>query len=538
AGDRGGHATRTAFLLRAAELSPPGPVRTGRVIDAADSALMAGAAVQARALLDGLAPDDIDPADRGRAIAVRAGVLAYLGDPDTQPRQAAVWLAAAQAFRDHDPPRARDSLLRAFELALSAELLMQDVTLDELAAHVDELVPEHPKSLVDLLLRGLGTMLTEGHRAAAPRIRQAVEAAADPATPDDEFLRNWLVTVFSCTLIMEAGTRDRILERASTVARRTGALGVLDVICYSRSLTEAIYGHLADADAFLIELAEARSGIGATPAHWEVLRSPELVAWRGQPGAREHIQLILETSRQLGMGASVATSMIGLAVLAISRGDYGEAAGILRQLVDGDRTHVHSRVLPELVEAALRSGDRLLAERALAELADRAGDGASPYAKGLHTRSRALLAPDDRAEPLYRAAIEELACTRSRSDLARAHLLLGEWLRRRKRRRDARAELRAALEHFEEMGAAGFAERARQELLATGETASSRTAPPTGELTSQEQAIARLARDGATNAEIAQHLFISAATVDYHLRKVFRKLGVTSRRQLQQALPH
>ncbi|GIJ57104.1 ATP-binding protein [Virgisporangium aurantiacum] len=538
AGDRGGHATRTAFLLRAAELSPPGTVRTGRVIDAAESALLSGAAVQARSLLDGLHPDHIDAADRGRAIAVRAGVLTYLGEPDTQPRLAAVWLTAALAFRDHDPARARDALLRAFEQALNAEQRMRDVTLDDLAAQVDALVPEPGRSTVDLLLRGLGTMVTEGHRAALPRIRQAVAAVADPSTPDDEFLRNWLPAVYSCTTIMEDRVRDRILERASDVARRTGALGVLDVICYSRSLTEAIYGELADAETFLMELTEARSGIGATPAHWEVLRSPELVAWRGEPGAREHIQLILEASGQLGLGASESTAWIGLAVLAISRGDYAEAVGILRRLVDQDRTHVHSRLLPELVEAAMRSGDRLLAERALARLAERTDDGASPYVTGLYSRSRALLASDDKAEPLYRDAIHDLALTRSRSDLARAHLLLGEWLRRRKRRRDARVALLTALEMFERMGAAGFAERARRELRATGETARSRTVPPTGELTAQERAVAQLARDGATNAEIAQHLFISAATVDYHLRKVFRKLGVTSRRQLDRALPH
>ena len=232
----------------------------------------------------------------------------------------------------------------------------------------------------------------------------------------------------------------------------------------------------------------------------------------------------------------VAIADIAQVISSVARGEYSIARDLAGALVARDRLGVHSRVLPDLVEAAVRSGDAHTADQALTLLTTRATVSGTPWALGLLTRSRALVASGDEADALYREAIERLAHTEAVADLARAHLLHGEWLRREKRRSDAREQLGIAHAQFTEIGALDYVERARSELAAAGGRARARSVEADGDLTPQEEQVARLAAAGDTNAEIGERLFISARTVDYHLRKVFRKLGVSSRRDLRHKL--
>jgi DNA-binding CsgD family transcriptional regulator len=531
---RGGYAARATFLARAAELTPDGPPRIGRLLSAAEAALTAGRAVQAMSLVDAIDPAQLDDIARGRSLMARGAALLSVGGPGVQAQLPAICLSAAASFRDPAPELCRDALLRAFEHAISAEDLMQEITPADLARAVraGDHTPE-PSPVPDLLLAGLATLAVDGYEEAVPQLRRAIAVLSDPRRSDTDVLSHFLTGVTACTVVWDDGARGEILQRAADISRRTGAIQVLDIVLFTQSLHETTLGRLAAADAHLVELHQLRTGLGTTPDQWQVFRSPELQAWHADA---TDLPTILDRSmaaaKALGMGAMVSIARLGAVVFDIGTGNYAAAARTARDLVSNDALCVYSRVLPDLVEAAVRSGDRVMAQEALNRLTTRASASGSPWALGLLARSRALLAAPDGAEPLYREAIEVLGPTQARSDLARAHLLYGEWLRRRKRRREARERLNDALDRFDGMGAAAFAERARQELLATGEHARRRSVETASDLTPQEAAITALAREGATNPEIAARLFISASTVDYHLRKVFRKLGITSRRQL------
>ncbi|WP_326558138.1 ATP-binding protein [Micromonospora sp. NBC_01796] len=538
AGARGGYAARATFLARAAELTPDESIRAGRLLAAAEAALNAGAAVRAQSLLDGIDVALIDHLARGRMLMVRSEAVAHAG---AQARVAAIFLTASAEFRQDAPELSRHALLRAFDHAMAAAGCIVDTTIAEIAAFAhDQIDASKAVTLGDYQLLALTTLVAGDYAAAVPLLRQANALLLAPETSDEEVLSRYLVGVSFCTIIWDDETRIGILRRAADVARRAGALHELDIVLFAWSLHEVVVGNLAEADALLVDVHQLRSALGVTPEQWQVYRMPEIVAWRAEGDdsqIRDQIQRTLDVSLQIGMGASADTARIAHMIYAIARGSYAEAASIARELVDADPTHLHGRVLPDLVEAAVRADDRALAERTLAELETRATVSGTPSANGILARSQALLASPAEADGLYREAINRLESTQLRSDLARAHLLYGEWLRRQKRRRDARHELRTALGMFEEMGANAFADRARQELVATGERARQRSVELANELTPQELTIARLARAGATNPEIATHLFLSANTVDYHLRKVFRKLGITSRRHLGQSLP-
>ncbi|WP_433369330.1 ATP-binding protein [Actinoplanes sp. CA-142083] len=535
---RGGHNARATFLTRAAELTPDPAAQALRQVRAAEAALASGAYARALLLLGTVDESGLPGPARGSALLTRSLAEVNTGVPDGQRLGAGRCLAAAEAFGD-DQDRARRALVQAIELMRSAEHLCV-VSEPEIAKQAARLVGDHPTGLDELILAGYTEFTFGGYERGVPAVRRAITAIADPDLPDETVLARLVVGVNFCTLLWEDDVKDGLLRRAEAAARRTGALHFLDLVHYLGTMTWTLLGRLDRADRHDAAGQRLRAALGMTADQELVWRHPELVAWRAEPGIRESIQGALGVFEMLGLGGLHGWTRLSLAALDNAEGQYASARDTLTGLVELGRPRRIADALPELVEAALRSGDRRTAKLAAADLALATGPCGTPRAVGLLERSRALLAPADEAEAHYRQAIEVLTGTLAHGDLARARLLYGEWLRRQRRRRDAGEQLGAALEMFEEVRAEAFAERTRKELRALGGTALPAVLAVRDEsetaLTPQEAAVARLARDGGTNAEIAAHLFLSASTVDYHLRKVFRKLGVRSRRQLRESL--
>lgn len=535
AASRGGYAARATFLTRAAELTPDERFRAGRLLEAAEAAFTSGAPTQAHVLIDAIEPELLDAIGQGNRLMLQARTIVALGAERAMAQVPATCLAAYDAFRDVDSVLARGALLRAYDAMSTSEYLTEGTDL-RLLGEAAAARPGDRDTVGDLLLDAMSATTVSGFVQAAPLLRDATARVASAELSDADVISHYLIGVTACTRVWADREREAILGRATEVARRTGALQVLDTALFALALHETLLGRLDAADELLLEVHALRIAAGTTPHLWEVYRSPEQVAWRAPDDARERIEGARQAGIWLGMGASVCLSSLGLIILELGRGGFAAAFHVATEVLDGDYAASYSRVLPDLIEAAFYAEEHDSAVRTLALLTERATAAGTPWARGLLARSQALLAAPEDAEPLFLSAIDQLGRTAVVSDLARAHLLYGEWLRRQRRRKDARDSLRTAMTMFEDMGAPAFAERARQELLGIGETARKRDVESAGELTTQEAAIAALARDGLTNPEIAERLFISASTVDYHLRKVFRKLGVESRRQLGRVL--
>jgi DNA-binding CsgD family transcriptional regulator len=540
AGARGGYTARATFLSRAAELSPNAGGRAARQVEAAAAAMTAGSFTRALVLLDSVDSGHLSGPVLGSALLTRALAAVNTGSPTGLRDAPAMCLEAAAAFgTDHD--RARRAAVQAVDHQIGAEHL-SGVGDEQLAAEAARLAATGPDSLDGRLLAAYATFTRDGYGLGAPAMRRAIAAVTDPGIPDETLLKRFVVGINYCNMIWADDIKLRLLDRAEAAARRAGALHALDLVHFVGAMTDATLGRLAHADRHDAAGQRLRRSFGITVEQEQVWRHPELVAWRAPDGIRETLPHALQVFEMLHLGAMHATTRLATAVLEIGNGDYHAAREILLGLVDLGRPRRYAWALPDLVEAALRAGDRDTAERAGAdlELAARASD--TPRALGLLDRSRALLSGPGEAEARYRDAIDRLAGTLAYGDLARARLLYGEWLRRRRRRRDARDQLTTALEMFEEVRAVAFTRRATQELAALGLGTGGSSRVPVPEpgntiLTPQEAAVAILARSGETNAEIAAQLFLSVNTVDYHLRKVFRKLGVSSRRQLREILP-
>jgi DNA-binding CsgD family transcriptional regulator len=532
AGLRGGYAAQATFLARAAELTPDTRKRAVRLFAAAQAHLAAGDAALAEASLDSAAPslDAVGLHVVGQRL--RASIAVFFSRHKDAP---AVLLDTVAAADPADGPLIREMLFEAMQATLVARQYTTGTTPADVA-HAALRAPPGPVTAAGLLLDGFATRIAVGYAQAVPLLRAAVAALF----ADDQTARAGIPATilgwFAADDLWDDGGRRAMLKRAEAWQRRHGALGALRITLAGLTTGEMWAGRPDQAEASYLEAAEISASMGVpAPATTGVLL--EVRAWQGR---EQESRALAETTAQWGQqrGAAILEifALMGLTVLELGLGRYAEALNWGMRIYDDDPPGFGNRVLPEIVEAAARGGDHRAARAALSRLTDRATASGTPWALGMLTRSRALLATDADAEAFYGAAIGHLAGTSVRTELARAHLLYGEWLRRQKRRNDARAQLRAACDMFDAMGAAAFAHRARAELEAAGDRPRQPARRPGPELTPQEAQACALAAAGATNAEIATNLFVTTSTVEYHLTKAFRKLGITSRRQLATAL--
>ncbi|MEU8660482.1 helix-turn-helix transcriptional regulator, partial [Actinoplanes philippinensis] len=373
------------------------------------------------------------------------------------------------------------------------------------------------------LLTALTTWSLDGHAAAAPLLRRAVASI----TAENDLDLHWLAGMAEHEIFDDAAFLTRT-EKAVAFARREGLLALLPSALTFRATALIYSGRFADASDLLDEAEALAYATGPSP---HPATAAILAAHRGRTGpALEAIDSLRTDARAGGAGWLLGVAGYARAVLHNGHGDYPAALAAAREATEHDDLAVLQWGLGELVEAAARTHEMDLAKAARDRLAERAAAAGSGWARGTLALADALVGAD--AETAYQEAIEQLAGTRLDLQTARARLLYGEWLRRENRRADARLQLRPAHEAFATMGAEGFAERASRELLATGETVRKRTTGVREELTAQEGQIARLAAAGRTNPEIGAVLFLSPRTVEWHLRKIFAKLGVSSRREL------
>jgi len=531
---RGGLAAAAAFLEQAAELTPNAATRAERALAAAQAKHMAGGSDAALVLLAGAEAGPLAELHRARVDLLRAQIaFASSRGNDAPP----LLLAAAKRFEPLDVALARETYLDALVAAMFAGSLAYGGGLLDVAAAVRAAPPAPlPPRAADLLTDGLAVRITEGYPAGAPMLKQALLAFRSERLSTEESIRWLWLACHTAHDLWDDETFDVLSARVVQITRDAGVLAELPLALMARLYLHLNTGELALA-ASLVE--EIETVIEATGSHLAPYGALELAALLGrETAASDLIDSRRNEVEARGEGLGLTLIQNATALLCNGLGRYDEALAAARLGSEHpEELGASTWALPELIEAATRSGDTVLAADALKRLSETTRASGTDWALGIEARSRALLADGETAEGLYREAIDRLGRTKVRVELARAHLLYGEWLRRETRRIDSRAELRAAHEMFAAMGAEAFAERAARELLAAGETARKRSVETSTQLTAQEAQIARLARDGLSNPEIGARLFISSRTVEWHLGNVFTKLGIGSRRQLDRALP-
>lgn len=530
---RGGYAAAAAFLERAVSLTPGCEDRTRRSLAAARAKCQAGAFDAATRMLDEVEREPLGALARAEVVLLRGQVVFALNYGRDAPP---VLRQAAQLLEPLNPSSARETLLDALAAALLAGRLAGEVGAAEVARVARVAVSARHSTATDLLLDGLALLIVDGYPAGTPVLQRAVaEFVAGRVEPEHELRWSWLAG-HAAGLMWDFSSWNVLAHRFVEMARSTGAMSLYPIALSTRAGTHLFAGELASAEAVADEVETVMDATHSTIAPYAALG---FLAFEGRDQAAEsrYTRAAEEDAERRGEGVALTFLEWAGALFRNSIGSYRSAlSSAMRAAEDAPAQRFRNWALVELIEAAVRCGETARGAAALERLRETTRPTATDWGLGVEARCTALLSSGEQAARQYQEAIERLQRTEVHADLARAHLLYGEWLRREGRRVQAREHLRGAQERFERFGMHGFAERATVELRATGERARRRVAETRDDLTPQELQISRLAADGATNAEIASRMFISASTVDYHLRKVFRKLGLRSRTQLARHL--
>jgi DNA-binding CsgD family transcriptional regulator/tetratricopeptide (TPR) repeat protein len=533
---RGGLAAAAAFLERSVLLTAAPARHADRALAAAQASLRAGAfgkALELLSLVEAIGSESLDELASARADLLRGQIVFASSAGSDAP---ALLLKAAKRLERLDAALARQTYLEAWTAAYFAGQFAGAGSIHEVARAARSAPPPAgvPRPS-DLLLDGLAILVTEGRAAAAALLRRAARASAGDGVTEDEILRWGLLAAVAAIMVWDEESWFATVARQLKSCREAGSLALL-VICVNSMAQLLVWrGDFAEAASLI---AEAHSTAAATGTRFLPYTALTLAGFRGAEGeAAQLIEAVSTEARAAGQGLGIQASHRAAAILYNGLGRYETARAEAQQAVEKmPELYPSMWALPELIEAASRCGQTGLAADALGRLAEATSIGQTDWGQGIYARCRALLSDGAAADELYREAVDRLSRTRLRPELARAHLLYGEWLRREGRRADAREQLRTAHDMLSATGMEAFAERTRRELTATGEKVRKRGVETVTTLTAQEALIARLARDGRTNPEIGAQLFLSARTIESHLRKIYAKLGIGSRRELHAAL--
>jgi ATP/maltotriose-dependent transcriptional regulator MalT len=523
---RGGLAAAAAFLQRAVSLTVDPRRRPERALAAAQVSLQAGAFDAALSLVSKAEADALDDFQRARASLLRGHIVFASGlGRDAPP----LLLNAARRLEPFDVGLARETYVTAWGAAVFAgsEMLAEICK----AARALPPAPGNPRPL-DLLLDGLVSLGTDGRSTATPTIQRAAKALNE--MPVEDVLRLGWAARAASALVWDFEGMLAISERQVQIVRDVGALAQLPIHLSQLGLVRAWMGDFVGVASLMAEIDTVSAATGSPIGPYAAMRLRSLQGRESEASAA--IARAIDHATTDGQWMAATYAHWASAVLYNGLARYEEAEAAARHALETLNPFISMWGLPELVEAASRSGNLELAQQALDRLSEATRPSATEFGLGIEARTRALLSTGVAAEELYGEAIERLGRTPLRPELARAHLLYGEWLRRENRSVNAREQLRTAHEMFVTIGMEAFAERARKELQASGEKVRKRTAETSEPLTAQEWQIARLASDGLSNPEIGARLFLSPRTVEWHLRKVFTKLGIRSRRELAKAL--